>query len=156
MMERLSLISAGPDRELDAIREIVLDFEDVCGLDDVISALQKRARSRRPIPILDAIGHSQSPGFLMLGSWLIDDSPQTVATFTLLLRPLLRQLGVRMIRLLGCATARAAPGSNVLANIARATGCMVAGTTRHISRRDYAPEGFAAEYSLRDTGAMRQ
>jgi hypothetical protein len=102
------------------------------------------------VDVLDMIGHSRSPGFLVVGTWIVDDSPQTAASFSELIRPLLMRLGVRTIRLLGCSTATTERGRSAIRRIALASRCAVLGTKRHISRCDYGREGFAADDALVD------
>jgi len=94
------------------------------------------------------IGHSSVQGFLVLGDWRIDDTPQTAASFSLLLRPLFECLGVRVVRLLGCSTANTTAGRNAILRIARTTGCRVLGTKRYITRHDYEARGFVSEDAL--------
>lgn len=152
---RLNLVSAAPDRELDAIRNTVTNYENVLGLDDVISSLGKHSSCGRRVELLDVIGHSRLHGFLALGTWVIDDSAQTAASFSHLLRPSLEKLGVRTIRLLGCSTAVSRRGRYMLGRIMQATGCAVLGTRRYISRTDYGAEGFISDDAL-DVIAMRR
>ena len=142
-MGRLHLVSAELDRELDAIRQTLATFHAVAGIEDVITVLQRAEHTE----LVDLIGHSSS-GFLVLGSWTINDSPQTAASFSQLVRPLLEARGVRTIRLLGCSTAATERGRCALRRIARATRCDVLGTRRYITRRDYVATGFAREDSL--------
>jgi hypothetical protein len=147
---RLNLVSAEADRELDAIRRTIVEFENVAGLESVIAALGARARKQLRIELIDVIGHSSSRGFVTLGDWEIDDSPQTAASFVLLIRPLLQQLGVRTIRLLGCSTAETEQCRAAVRGIAMASRCNVLGTRRHIGWRDYARGGFKADDALCD------
>jgi hypothetical protein len=143
---RLSLVSADVDRELDAIRQTLDAFDEVSGLDDVLAVLERHGAAEL-VDLVDLIGHS-ARGFLALGSWLVDDSPQTAASFVVLVRPLLRRLGVRTIRLLGCSTATTEPGRKALWQIAQATRCDLFGTSRYVSKHDYAATGFAREDCL--------
>lgn len=145
---RLNLVSAGDNRELDEVRAIVASFEIVRGLGDVIATLEARARLDARVELLDLVGHARAPGFLVVGSWLVDDSPQTAASFSALLRPSLERLGVRTIRLLGCATAATERARNAIRRIAQATRCQVLGTTRPVGARDYDRAGFASEHAL--------
>jgi len=144
----LTLVSADEDRELEAIRQIIVTHETAASEDDIIATLRGRASRAEHIATLDLIGHSCRPGFLVLGTWVLDDRPQTAATFQIAVRPLLRQLGVRTIRLLGCSTATSEPGRRAIQAIARSSGCDVLGTTRYLSTRDYAPAGFISEHVL--------
>jgi hypothetical protein len=153
MTSRLNLVSAGADRELDAIRDTIGVFVDVAGFDDVVAALQTCAQRGERVEMVDAIGHSRSPGFLVLGSWVLDDSPQTAAGFSVLLRPLLRQLGVHTVRLLGCSTAGSPRCRSVIRAIAHAGRCVAAGTTRLVGRNHYALGGFVADWALDVAGA---
>jgi hypothetical protein len=156
-MTRLSLVGAGSDRELDAIRGVIESFESVGGLDDVMAVLHQHYRRGSRAEILDAIGHSRSEGFLVLGTWVVDDSSQTAATFSELLRPLLSQLGVRTIRLLGCSTATTERGRNAIRRIAHVTGCDVLGTRRYLNKYDYGRTGFVSDDMLVEVdGAHRR
>lgn len=147
-MTRLSLVSADAEQELALIRQTLEVFENVSGLDDVIAVLHAYSKRGGRAVLLDVIGHSCSRGFLVIGTWVVDDSPQTAASFSELLRPSLKQVGVSTIRLLGCSTARTERGRNAMRRIAQVTGCDVLGTRRYISRRDYAPSGFASDDTL--------
>lgn len=148
MVTRLNVISGNADSEMNALRAIIHPFEDVSGLDELITTLQRWCHRNRRVEILDAVGHSNSDGFLAIGTWLIDDSPQTAATFSELLRPWLMQLSVRTIRLLGCSTACTERGRKAMRRVAWASGCNVVGTKRFISRNDYATSGFVSGDAL--------
>ncbi|HEY5948019.1 MAG TPA: hypothetical protein VIV40_21130 [Kofleriaceae bacterium] len=152
MQTRLNLVSGCGDRELDALRQTLDDFDNIGGLDDLIAVLHGHARRGTRVDLLDAIGHSRAHGFLVIGTWIIDDSRQTAATFMQLLRPALQQIGVRTIRVLGCKTATPKRGRDALHTIARATRCRVLGTKRFIGNRDYARIGFIAEDALVHVG----
>lgn len=152
---RLNVVSAAADRELDAIRATIGTFENVRGVDDIAAVLRARIARGERVHVLDAIGHSRGVGFLALGDWKLDDSPQTAATFSVLLRPLLEQLGVRTIRLLGCSTAVMPRCRVAMREIAHASRCVVLGTTRFIGSGDYVPGGFAAEWALIDADGRR-
>lgn len=145
---RLTLVSADEDRELETIRQIIVTHETASNAEDIIAKLRDRASRAEHIETLDMIGHSCRPGFLVLGTWVLDDRPQTAATFQVAVRPFLQQLGVRTIRLLGCSTATSEPGRRAIHAIARSSGCEVLGTTRYLSARDYAPGGFISEHVL--------
>jgi hypothetical protein len=101
-----------------------------------------------PADTLDVIGHSRSTGFLAIGTWTVDDSPQTAASFSELLVPSLRRIGVRTIRLLGCSTGIGERASRALLRISRATGCEVLGTKRMITPSDYDASGFVSVHAL--------
>jgi hypothetical protein len=152
---RLNLVSAAADRELDAIRRTIATYESASGLDDVVALLRARSVRGEPTELVDAIGHSRSHGFLAIGTWVIDDSPQTAASFTQLLHPSLEQLGVRTIRLLGCSTATTERGWSAMRAISRVTGCEVLGTRRYISQHDYGPGGFISDHSLVAAGGTQ-
>lgn len=152
---QLSLVSAEAERELDAIRAAIGTFENVRGVDDIVAVLRTRIMRDERADRLDLIGHSRGVGFLVLGEWKLDDSPQTAATFSLLLRPLLEQLGVRMIRLLGCSTAATQLCRAAMRAIAHAARCEVVGTMRFIGAGDYGPRGFTADWALCDADGRR-
>ncbi len=154
-MTHLIIVSNSDDAELDAIRGRIGVFEPAAGLDDLVAALRRCVERNSAVEMLDAIGHSRAPGMLVLGRWVIDDSAQTVASFRELLRPLLLQLGVRVIRLLGCSTASTEPARRTLRSIARVTKCRVFGTKRYVSIHDYAPEGFISNDALIGTCGVR-
>jgi hypothetical protein len=154
LVTRLSVVSGCADRELDAIRSIVDEVEVVCDHDELIAVLAAAATRGVRADVLDAIGHSHA-GCLRIGSWLIDDSPQTAASFRQLIRPVLEQLGVRTIRLLGCSTATSERGRAAMCRIARATACSVLGTKRYVSRNDYGRAGFASDEALVDARLIR-
>src|SRR5690242_11193200 len=99
---RLHVVSGGDDTEMSAIRATIRTFESVVSLEDLIASLRSQCERSERADCLDLIGHSRGPGFLVMGTWLVDDSPQTAASFSELLGPSLDQLGVRTIRLLGC------------------------------------------------------
>ena len=147
-MSRLNIISEEADRELDLIRKTVDELESAVDLADVLGILQGRASLGARVDVLDLIGHSRSPGFLMIGSWTIDDSPQTAASFSLLLRPLLAELGICTIRFLGCSTAATQPARSAIHRVANAARCTVLGTRRYLSRNDYGPAGFKSTETL--------
>lgn len=147
-MARLNVVSAGADRELDAIRATIATFDTASSFDDLHMLLQATASCGRRAEVLDAIGHSCSHGFLVLGSWLVDDSPQVAASFRKLLRPWLQLLGVRTIRLLGCSTAVSQRSRRAIRRIEQATSCFVLGTKRYIGRRDYDGSGFIRDEVL--------
>ena len=150
-MARVTLISANPDRELAAIRRAVAAFEPVTDEPSVITTLQRYAADGAGVELLDLVGHSGRHGFLRLGEWILDDAPQTAATFDALLRPILEQLGVRAIRLLGCSTAMSARGWAAITAIGRASRCRVFGTRRRVGHQDYRAEGFVSDDALSGT-----
>jgi hypothetical protein len=152
---QLSLVSAEVERELDAIRAAIGTFENVRGVDDIVAVLRARIMRDERADLLDLIGHSRGVGFLVLGEWKLDDSPQTAATFSLLLRPLLEQLGVRTLRLLGCSTAVSPRSRMAMREIAHAARCAVVGTTRLVGRGDYGPGGFVTDWALSDADGRR-
>lgn len=154
LVERLNLVSSSVDRELDAIRTTVSSFVSVSGVADLARVLHQRSLRGEPVAVLDAIGHSRSQGFVVIGTWEIDDSSQTAAAFSELLRAPLQRLGVRTIRLLGCSTATTQRGSNAMRRIAQVTGCTVVGTKRYISQHDYGAHGFASDDVLVDADGV--
>ncbi len=147
-MRQLHIVSAVADRELDAVRGILAAFEAASGFADVIDILRARAAAGDRAEALDMIGHSGPLGFLVLGSWVIDDSPQTAASFSEMLCPLLGALGIRTIRLLGCSTAGTERGRSAMRNIAWATECAVVGTRGYVSKLDYTGAGFQGDDTL--------
>ena len=147
-MRRLSLISDSADRELDAIRRTVKVFERVASVTDVIGVLQAHAARGTRAEVVDLIGHSRRHGFVMLGAWQLDDSPQIAATFREELRPALSAIGIQRIRLLGCSTAMKERGLAAMRRIEHAAGRPVLGTRRYISQHDYGAEGFISEDTL--------
>lgn len=148
---QLNLVSGTADRELHRVREAVATYELVEDLAGLLAILQRHVEQGAHIEVLDVIGHSKTPGFVVIGSWVIDDTPQTVGSFRLLLNPLLGQLGVQTIRLLGCSTAVTPRSRTALRRIAQATGCNVLGTTRYVGRHDYGPTGFISTSALVDS-----
>ncbi len=150
MATQLNLLSCAADRELDDIRRVLSTFETAADHADVIAVLRRALRRGDRYTCVDMIGHSRSPGFLVVGSWIVDDSPQTAATFSALLRPMLQELGVRVIRLLGCSTATTEHGRKVLRRIAQVARCNVFGTKRNIGKHDYASCGFIADEAIID------
>lgn len=155
-MQRLTVVSVGADRELDAIRQTIDTFENASGLDDVVAILSGHLKRSTRTALLDVIGHSRLDGFLVIGTWVIDDSTQTAATFSEVLRPPLVLLGVRTIRLLGCSTAATERGRNAIRRIAQAVGCEVLGTKHYIGKQDYAPIGFISDDMLVRADGERQ
>jgi hypothetical protein len=152
---QLNLVSSTADRELDLVREQVAAFDTVDDLEGLCATLRHYVLLRAHVEVLDLIGHSRSPGFVVIGSWVIDDSPQTAASFDLLLNPLLRPLGVRTIRLLGCSTAATQQSRRAIRRVAQATGCNVFGTRRYLSRNDYGATGFISTSTLVDGDGHR-
>jgi hypothetical protein len=145
---RLNLVSDGADRELEAVKCTIERFETATGLEHVHAILCSYANRGHRTELIDAIGHSQAHGFLVLGAWVIDDSPQTGASFSELLRPVLAQLGVRAIRVLGCSTAITERGKKALRRVAHAARCQVLGSKRYLSKHDYGPTGFVSDHAL--------
>lgn len=154
-MNCLRVVSDVADRELDVIRTIVDGWHTASGLDDVLSIVQACSRSSERPGVLDLMGHSRSPGFVVIGSWIIDDSPQTTASFSLLLRPLLLDAGIGVIRLLACSTAATPRGRDVLRNVGRVTGCEVLGTPRNLHPSDYGRAGLRGDDELVDQHGKR-
>jgi hypothetical protein len=154
---QLTLISDTADRELDAIRRTVEVFERVGGVDGMIANLQNHARREERVDRLDLVGHSRGHGFLVMGNWVLDDSPQVAATFSQDLRSALDVLGVREIRLLGCSTATTERSFAALRRISQAARRIVLGTRRYISKNDYSASGFISDDTLVDAnGTTRQ
>ncbi len=147
-LPRLNLVSGHDDRELDLIRGTLVMFEVVAGCDALAMVLHVLAERGARAEVLDFVGHSRFPGFLALGSWVIDDSPQTAASFGYVLRPLFDRLGIEQIRLLGCSTAASEPARGAMQRIARATGREVFGSRTNLSSRDYGPDGFISDHAL--------
>jgi hypothetical protein len=152
---RLNLISDTPDRELDAIRRTVEVFDRAHGVDDVIKILRGHAKRETHADTLDLTGHSRSNGFLVVGTWMIDDSPQVAASFGQDLRPALEAIGVREIRLLGCSTATTERSFEALRRISHSVRLPVVGTRRYISKNDYAQGGFISDDTLLDSNRTK-
>ncbi|HEY0252657.1 MAG TPA: hypothetical protein VGC41_14075, partial [Kofleriaceae bacterium] len=144
---RLNIISEGADRELDALRRTVQVYQGAAGHERVIEILDEQAARGVHADTLDLIGHSRR-GMLVLGKWLLDDSPQTAATFRTLLRPALDKIGIQKIRVLGCSTAVIEKGWSAIRRIAAASGRNVFGTKRYVSKTDYSNEGFISDEAL--------
>jgi hypothetical protein len=149
-MPRLTLISDTADRELDAVRRTIDCFERVRGHDSVLTVLRDHVDRGTRAETLDVIGHSRGPGFLVVGNWPIDDSPQVAASFSQELRPMLEAMGVRVVRLLGCSTATTERGLAALRKLSQAARRPVLGTRRYISKNDYSPHGFISDDVLVD------
>ena len=147
-MARLTFISDVADRELDAIRRTVEVFERVASAEQAAVALREHAARGTVAETLDLIGHSRAHGFVALGTWLLDDSPPTAATFSQDLRPALDAIGIREIRLLGCSSGTSTRGLAALRRISLAARREVFGTRRYISKNDYARGGFISEDTL--------
>jgi hypothetical protein len=152
---RLTLISDTADRELDAIRRTVEVFEQVGGVDGIIANLRDHARRETRAETLDLVGHSRSHGFLVMGSWVLDDSPQVAASFVQDLRAALDVIGVREIRLLGCSTATSERSFGALRRISQAARRSVLGTRRYISKNDYGRCGFISDDTLVDANGAK-
>jgi len=142
---RLSLISDAADRELNSIRGTIRVFDRIAGAHVLIATLRDHVARRTHAETLDLIGHSRDHGFLVLGDWTLDDSPQTAATFGELVRGSLDALGVRELRLLGCSTAATERARGALRKIALAARREVFGTRRYVSKRDYDERGFLSD-----------
>lgn len=147
-MQRLNVVSGCSDRELDELRGRLRTCHCVGGLGELLALLREQTEQCTHADVLDLIGHSRDEGFLVLGGWIVDDSPQTAATFSELLRPFLLAIGVSTIRVLGCSTATTLRAREALRRIAFATRCNVLGTRRFITNEDYAPSGFASDEAL--------
>jgi hypothetical protein len=151
---RLSLISAEPDPELDAIAATIRPSLRVAGCDDVERQLVRLAASA-PSGIasrtLDLIGHSTAAGLLQLGDWTIDVARSEVAAWfqTLARHDVLSRLGIRAVRLLGCHTARPGPARatlDALAALLEVLGVEVYGTDQLLHRAHYDAHGFRDEW----------
>jgi hypothetical protein len=149
-VRRLSLISDSPDRELDAIRRTVEVFDRIGGAEALVDVLCTHAKHGVHATTLDLIGHSRAHGFLVLGDWVLDESPQTASTFRELIRPPLDAIGVREVRLLGCSTGASEPARAALRRIGLAVQRDVLGTRRYLSKRDYDDRGFVSDDVLVD------
>lgn len=149
-MARLSLISDTADRELDAVRRAIDVFDRVKGLDSVLSVMRGHVDRGARADTLDIIGHSRGPGFLVVGNWVIDDSPQVAASFSQDIRPMLEEMGIRVVRLLGCSTGTTERGLGALRRISSAARRPVLGTRRYVSKNDYSPDGFISDDVLVD------
>ncbi|MEP6861173.1 MAG: hypothetical protein ABJE66_11155 [Deltaproteobacteria bacterium] len=147
-MERLSLISDSPDRELDTIRRTVNLFDRVADAEGLVEVLHRHAERRVHATSLDLIGHSRGHGFLVLGNWILDDSPQTASTFREFIRPSLDAIGIRELRMLGCSTGSSDRARTALRRIGTAVQRDVLGTRRYLSKRDYDDRGFISEEVL--------
>lgn len=147
-MRRLNVVSAVTDRELDALRHILVGFETASDLGDLETSLRSHLRAGRCVDQVDLIGHTVHGGLLVLGSWILDDSSRTASCFRYVLRPVLAELGVRTIRLLGCSTAVNPRSRRTIEQIAWASGCVLFGTTQYVSNSDYDGAGFASEHAL--------
>jgi len=155
VVARLTLISDTADRELDAIRRTVEVFERVGGVDGMIANLRDHARHETRAETLDLVGHSRSHGFLVMGTWVLDDSPQVAASFAQDLRAALDVIGVREIRLLGCSTATSERSFGALRRISQAARRSVLGTRRYISKNDYDRSGFISDDTLVDANGTK-
>jgi hypothetical protein len=144
---RLNVISDSEERELDAIRARLETYSSVAHLAYIVDGRRARAAGGETIETVDVIGHS-SQGVLVLGTTPLDDSPVVAIAMTDQLRPLLLELGVRALRLLGCSTATTERGCAALRRISLATRCDVFGTRRSIGRNDYGPSGFISDGAL--------
>lgn len=153
-MARLTLISDSADRELDAIRRTIEVFDRIADADALIAVLRGHALRRVHAVTLDLVGHSRDHGFLVLGNWVLDDSPQTAATFSDLLRPWLDAIGVRELRLLGCSTGASERARAALRQIALGARREVFGTRRYVSKRDYDVLGFVSDDVLLNANGM--
>jgi hypothetical protein len=153
-VRRLNLVCGHEDRELQMVRDTIAVFWTVSTFEELLALLRQQAQRSVRVDLLDLIGHSRSPGFLTLGTWIIDDSPQTAATFGQVLRPHLQQLGIWAVRLLGCATAATGRGCSAIRRVAQVTGCRVFGTKRYISSLDYRAEGFVSDHALVEAGSQ--
>lgn len=147
-MPGLTLISDTTDRELAAIRRTVGTYEAVNDEPTTIAVLRARAERGARAETLDLVGHSGANGFLRIGHWILDDSPQTSGSFDVLIRPWLEALKTHSIRLLGCSTAMSPRGWNAITQIARASRCRVYGTRRYVGLQDYRAEGFISDDAL--------
>lgn len=153
-MVRLTLISDSTDRELDAVRRTIGVFDRIPGADALIAVLRGHALRRTHAVTLDLVGHSRDHGFLVLGDWVLDDSPQTAATFSELIRPWLDAVGVRELRLLGCSTGASERARAAIRKIALGARREVVGTRRYISKRDYDDRGFVSDDVLVNGNGM--
>lgn len=143
---RISIVSNGGDRELGLIRAKEFPFDSAGSEGDVVQALARHARNGVKTKILDLIGHSADHCFLHIGDWIVDAA--AAPTFTTDLKPLLQQIGVTGVRLLGCSTAVTKPGWTAMQQIAAGLGIQVFGTTRFLSVTDFGPDGFTSTNAI--------
>ncbi|HWU86748.1 MAG TPA: hypothetical protein VN253_05720 [Kofleriaceae bacterium] len=150
----INIISAGTDLELKEVRDRV-ENEPPPAVDRqaVQSILQTLRRLRAPAEqTLDLIGHSAGVEcYLKIGEWVIDgfsDEGADLRDFVRLrLKPLLQQLHIKQLRLLGCATATTEEGWATMQTIAQWLADLdveVFGTNRIIYARNFDPHGFTA------------
>lgn len=174
---RLSLISAEPDAELDAIARAIRPSLRVAGRRDVVHRLARLAAAAQDATAdrgdpavgseragdpahrtLDLIGHSTADGLLQLGDWILDATRPdvTAALRRLVQRRVLPRLGIRAVRLLGCHTARPGPARATLDALAAILGVEVHGTDQLLHRAHYDGDGFQPvwEFLLVRVGAV--
>lgn len=145
----VSLISSPYDSELQAIAAKLAYSAPICGRGDVevvlCELLAITSPAVTPHRTLDLIGHSSPEGVLRLGSWVIDGAKPQVTAFFRELADLdvMRRLGVRALRLLGCETAKTALGRSTVCALAEILGIEVLGTRVMVGAAHYTPNGFS-------------
>lgn len=145
---RLSMISAEPDRELDAIAAAIRPSLRIASLDQLAGVLDRLAAVCAPATAsprtLDLIGHTAVSGHLQLGCSTIDAArAEVVAVFGgLAERAVLSRLGVGALRVLGCHTAAPGPAAATLDRLAELLGIEVLGASQLLYRAHYDEHGF--------------
>jgi hypothetical protein len=144
------MISAEPDRDLDAIARTIVPNLRISGRSELelqlgrLLAASECAAAIAP-KTLDLVGHSTAgASLLQLGDWTIDaGDPAVQAWFRRLAdRGVLPRLGIHAVRLLGCTTARPGPGSATLGALAAILGVEIYGTDHLLQRAHYDEQGF--------------
>lgn len=158
---RLSIISAEPDPDLDAIAATIdhsIRIADRLELEALLGRLLAAAQRWPAAPkTLDLIGHSTTPAAqLVLGDWILDIANPTLPAFVqeLAQHDVLARLGIHTIRLLACHTAATERGRATICALADRLGVDVSGTVHLLYHAHYGAGGFHADYLLTPASAL--
>lgn len=158
---QLSIISAEPDPDLDAIAAAIHHSVRVADRVELESLLGGLLDATSHVPAapktLDLIGHSTSDGHLQLGTWTLDIAHPTLPAFLqeLAQHDVLARLGIRAIRLLGCNTSGTERGRETMYGLAERLGVEVYGTPYLLYHAHYDAAGFRADFLLTPASALR-
>ncbi|MBV8760395.1 MAG: hypothetical protein JO257_24095 [Deltaproteobacteria bacterium] len=140
MIERVTIVGPatrcfvrGPHHVVGSLAEMRAVLESMLG------------HAPHPVRMLDLLGHAtRDLRVVRLGREAIDMFDPKVAQFFVRLAAdrVLPRLGIRALRLLGCATATTAAGQRTMQRLARVLGMPVYGTTKPLMKSHFATTGF--------------
>jgi hypothetical protein len=149
----LSLISSPYDGEVGTIATKLSNSAQIGGRGDVEELLcELLAATNGDVTLhrtLDLIGHSTPDrSLLRLGNWVIDATKSSVTSFFrgLAENDVMRRLGIRAVRLLGCETAATELGRATICSLAEILGVEVYGSRVMLNATYYTPDGFNDDF----------